>query len=133
MKWLLLVTSLFLIGCCASETIIKDRIVKIAVPPIHDTIYARIDTEINLNDYMAVIEGERIVEHDTVIKIKYYPVRKVFDISVKPESLSYHRIDTVKTTIVEVQKTPLLSKLGLVLIGMLIAGGFAFAVKRGII
>jgi hypothetical protein len=136
MTKLLLLLSLVLIGCGTTETVIRDRMVYVQVPAIHDTITARSDTIIDLADNMPqlIIEGEKVVGRDTIVIVKYRPAKHQFDIEVKRDSVGYHDIDTTKTHTTIVEKTPFLSKMGLVLIGVLVCiGGVVLLKLKGIL
>lgn len=92
-----------LLSSCSTpvETIIRDREVKVFVPPIHDTIPAYIhDTT-----YM---QGELIEHHDTIAVVKYFPKEKKFYIYVNPDSAKYHDIDTTQAYRPNIDATPFL-------------------------
>lgn len=98
------------IGCSSVKEVteIKARFIQPEI--IEDSI-----KNVTVTD--TVIIGTEIIKHDTTTIVKYFPQEKKFYIKVKPDSILI--IDTIKTKQIIEKKieTPLLSKLGLVLIG----------------
>ena len=109
---LLILIVLFLSACTPTETIIRQEEIKVPVPVIADTVYVVMGLDTTW------VEGLKIVEHDTVIQVKYFPVEKKFYIKVKPDTVTITHTDTMNVTRVEVEETPFLSKVGLVGIGV---------------
>lgn len=122
---IVIMVSIMLLGCCGEpQTIIKEKIVTITPDPIHDTV--------GTVDLDTVIVGIKVIEHDTVAVIKYFPKYKYIDYLVKPDTIKLLVKDTIKQTniIKENIETPLLSKLGLVCLGLIIGiVGFIFLRK----
>jgi hypothetical protein len=67
---------------------------KVASPIIEKEIPATI-----IND--TIISGNTILNKDTLILVKYYPVEKKFYIKAKPDTVTILKIDTILQTIVE--------------------------------
>lgn len=112
-------------GCSGAKEVteIKLRVIKPDV--IEDSIKLVTVTD-------TVIVGNEIVKHDTTTIVKYFPQEKKFYIKVKPDSILI--IDTIKTKQIIEKKieTPLLSKLGLVLIGAIVGMILIIIRKEGV-
>jgi len=74
--------------------------------------------------------AEGIQQIDTTIIIKYFPRYQKFYVKVKPDSIIV--FDTVKTvqTIEKNVETPFLSKIGLVMIGIIISIAVIYILKQ---
>lgn len=109
-KLLIVLSCIGIIGCSSVKEVteIKARFIQPEI--IEDSI-----KNVTVTD--TVIIGTEIIKHDTTTIVKYFPQEKKFYIKVKPDSILI--IDTIKTKQIIEKKieTPLLSKLGLVLIG----------------
>lgn len=101
-------------GCsCKPNTIIRDSIITVVPDIIHDTVNAiEMDT---------VIIGNNIVNTDTIAIIKYYPKYKYFDYTIKPDTIRLLHTDTLQVVEEKVIETPFLSKIGIGVIGFVIA------------
>lgn len=110
---ILAVFALLNINCGVTKEITEIKPKVIYPPVIEDTIKVieKADT---------VIVGAEVIKNDTVTIVKYFPKHDKFYLKVKPDSIII--FDTVKTvqTIEKIIETPLLSKIGLVMIGMII-------------
>lgn len=112
--FLIVFTIFWLQGCsCKPDTIIKDRIITVTPPVIHDTVPAIV--------YDTVIVGTNIFEKDTISVIKYFPKWKYFDYKIKPDTVLITIQDTIsQTKIIEKNiETPLLNKIGLICLGFI--------------
>jgi len=90
--YLVLILSLLLWSCSSGitqKTIIEDRIIKAPVPAIEETLPAVI--------YDTVLVAQRVVEHDTVLVVKYFPKTQTFYVHAKPDSVKIIIRDTVQT------------------------------------
>jgi hypothetical protein len=103
--WILVAAFLLLAGCCASspvdktETVIKNNEVRVPVPVIEESLEAKDDT--------VFIHGEKIIETDTVITVKYFPIEKKIYLKVKPDTVIINKVDTIQVTQkTEVVKAP---------------------------
>ena len=114
--------ALLMWGCSGPETVIKDRIITVTPPAVHDTVRVTAPGD-------SVIIATKVVQHDTVAQIKYYPKLQYMDYKIQPDTIRLHYADTVKQTIVKNAETPLLSKLGLILIGAVLAAAAMFVLK----
>ena len=143
MKQILTITislfALFNINCGNTKEITEIKPKVIYPPVIEDTVRTSI-----VND--TIVIGTSVesgpaygtgvhappLKTDTMIIIKYFPKLEKFYVKVKPDSIII--FDTVKTTqtIEKNIETPLLSKIGLVMIGIIITiiGSFLLG-KRG--
>lgn len=87
---------LFFTGCGTTritektETVIKHDTLRVPLPGINDTLTAAADT--------VFIHGEKIVEQDTLLIVKYYPRTKKFYIYSKPDTITVTRTDTTVVT-----------------------------------
>ena len=117
-----LISVLMIIGCGITKEIteIKPVIIKPAV--IEDSIKTITKTD-------TVIVGVDVIKNDTVTIVKYFPKLEKFYVKAKPDSIIF--FDTIKTTqtIEKVIETPFLSKIGLVVTGILICAGIYFLLK----
>lgn len=91
---LLILAILFLVGCSSSakiveQTTIRIDSIKVASPTVIDTLQAKIITD-------TVVISTKVIEKDTVIDVRYYPVEKKFFVKVKPDTVTVVKIDTVK-------------------------------------
>lgn len=94
----ILIVSLIIGGCSTTryidktETVITDKVI---VPPvIKDTVYVTYTDSV-------MIQGEKIVKIDTVIKVQYYPKLKKFYINVKPDTITLRdTLQIIKTTVI---------------------------------
>ncbi len=77
-----------------------------------------------------VIVFNKIVEQDTVYQAKYYPAYKTLTVKGKPDTIKITLQDTVKQTIVKVEETSWLEKMGFMFLGLLVAAGVLFVVKK---
>lgn len=137
MPKLLFLLSLFLVACGSTETLVRDRTINIPAPVIHDTVWASKDTVVELSDSMPtlLIEGEKIVGKDTVVKIKYVRAKGQsvgrFEITVKPDSVKYHDIDTTKAYRPIIQEFSFLSRVGLGAVCLVIGIVMGFLIGKG--
>ena len=106
----------FLNSCCSryverTDTIISDEII---IPPkIVDTVF------VNSIDSI-MIEGIKIVEHDTVIQVQYFPKLKKFYINVKPDTIIRKDTVSIITSVTELEEKSWFQVNGLYLIAALI-------------
>lgn len=80
------------LGCSSKELITKIDEIKIAPSVIETELPAKYDT------VYKIVYGEKIVQKDTVIKVKFIPKEKKIYIYVKPDSVTFYDIDTVFVT-----------------------------------
>jgi hypothetical protein len=114
---------MLLVGCATPETVIRQTTQDIPVPPVADTVYvSHYDT--------LLVSGEKVVRTDTVIVVKYFPVEKKFYVKVKPDTIRITHTDTTQVVKQEVIETPLLSKVGLVGIGLILGFGLVYVVRK---
>ena len=113
---------LFLFGCGATKEVTEIKPVVIHPAVIEDSIRTIIKTD-------TVIVGVDVIKNDTITIVKYFPKLEKFYIKAKPDSIVY--IDTIKSiqTIEKFIETPLLSKIGLVAVGIII-GVIIFFIKK---
>jgi hypothetical protein len=137
--FLTILVGLLFVGCSPTKEITEIKPIVIRPPVIQDSLPA--------NFFNNIFQANKIIGKDTVQSIKFIPdsalLQKVkelyaqnkklgiklkageFNFKIKPDSVVYW--DTVKTvqTIEKIIETPLLSKIGLIFIGIVlaIAGG----------
>lgn len=112
---LLFITSLILVSCCpkiSNTTFIRDT-TYVKVPEIiqgEGTPQIVTDT---------LVEYVKIKELDTVIRFSYLPGKRIVEYLVKPDTVRFDVRDTLYSTKIQekVIQTPLMSKIGLVLLG----------------
>lgn len=92
LKPVLLVAALILLltGCGGHRVVETVRVdtIKAVSPTIEEFLDAGVITD-------TIIIANKIVEKDTVIDVRYYPVEEKFYIKVKPDTVTITRIDTV--------------------------------------
>lgn len=98
LKPILLIAAVILLltGCSGQRIIETVRVdtIKIASPVIEDSLPAKIITD-------TVVITNKIVDKDTVIDVRYYPVEKKFYIKAKPDTVTITRLDTIAQFITE--------------------------------
>lgn len=108
------------ISCCPNatkETLIRDT-TYVKVPEI---IYGEGTPQI-IND--TIIKYVEIKDTDTIVRIAYLPQKSKIEYMIKPDTVKFQVRDTLykSNTVEKVIETPFLSKVGLVFLGMLVAG-----------
>lgn len=85
---------LFVFGCSSTRVIEKVRVdtIKAVSPTIDEVLEAKTTTD-------TVIITNKIIERDTVIDVRYYPIKKKFYLKVKPDTVTITRLDTVTLSI----------------------------------
>jgi len=81
---------LFIVGCSAPRVIEKIRVdsIKAVSPDIEEILDAKTITD-------TVIITNKVVDKDTVIDVRYYPVEKKFYMKIKPDTVTITKIDTL--------------------------------------
>lgn len=64
-----------------------------------------------------VLSAIKVVKHDTVISVRYYPKLKVFTFRAKPDSITVLHMDTVAKIVEKKVAPPFSQKVGYALIG----------------
>lgn len=114
--------AIMLVGCCHTNTVekqvIRDTTITVAPPQINDTLMAQWDK--------GYLTGFQLASNqkDTLVIAKVDTLRKKIWVRCNPETLKFTMRDTTVVTKTEIQniETPFLSKLGLVGVGIAIAG-----------
>ncbi|MEP0860569.1 MAG: hypothetical protein HRF52_03925 [Ignavibacterium sp.] len=91
---------LFITGCSGTRIIetIKVDTIKAVSPTIEEELEAKMITD-------TIIVTNKILEKDTIIDVRYYPVEKKFYIKAKPDTVTLTKIDTlVKVEVKEGEK-----------------------------
>lgn len=92
LKPILLIAAVILLltGCSGQRIIETVRVdtIKTASPMIEEELEAKAITD-------TIIMTNKIVERDTVIDVRYYPVEKKFYIKAKPDTVIITRLDTI--------------------------------------
>lgn len=98
LKPILLVASilLFVVGCSGTKVIETIRVdtIRTVSPTIEEMLDAKTITD-------TVIITNKIIEKDTVIDVRYFPVEKKFYIKAKPDTVIITRLDTIAQFITE--------------------------------
>lgn len=123
------VLTLLNINCCGSKEVIEIKPKVIYPAVIEDTVKAAVKNDSVIigvetghpSGHSRAAIGAVFLQQDTNIIVKYFPKYEKFYVKVKPDSIII--FDTVKTiqTIEKNIDTPLLSKIGLMMIGVIIA------------
>jgi hypothetical protein len=107
-------------GCCSGRT--TNEVF------IRDTTYIKVPEIIQGSGTPQIvtdtlIEYVKINGNDTVVKFKYLPAKRIVEYVVKPDTVKFQVRDTLFNTKIEekIIETPLMSKIGLVLLGMALA------------
>lgn len=94
---------------------------------IRDTTYIKVPEIIQGSGTPQIItdtlvEYVKIKGNDTVVKFQYLPAKRIVEYVVKPDTVRFSVRDTLYNTKIEekIVETPLLSKIGLVLLGALL-------------
>lgn len=87
---------LFVFGCSGTRVIETTRVdtIKVVPPNIEEILDAKTVTD-------TIIIANKIVDKDTVIDVRYYPIEKKFYIKAKPDTVTITRVDTVAQHITE--------------------------------
>lgn len=95
---------------------------------INDTLIAGVVTRTGHGNQSGNIASSQHI--DTVVTVKYFPKLERFYIKVKPDSIII--FDTVKTVqnIEKIIETPFLSKIGLVMIGIIITCTGSYLIRK---
>lgn len=87
-------------GCCSTKESVKEEFetktstITVPVPQMVDTLEAKVDT--------FFVHGEKVIEKDTVLQIRYLPQEKKIYVKVKPDSVVVTKLDTI--TVYKVNK-----------------------------
>jgi len=90
-EYIIIVLPKFIFICLEIDTI------KTVSPTIEETLPAKVITD-------TIIVTNKIVEKDTLIDVRYYPVKKEFYIKAKPDTVTLFKTDTVITQIEKIEK-----------------------------
>lgn len=87
---------LFVVGCSGTKVIetVRVDIIRTASPIIEETLDAKTITD-------TIIVTNKILEKDTIIDVRYYPVEKKFYVKAKPDTVIITRLDTIAQFITE--------------------------------
>jgi hypothetical protein len=87
---------LFITGCSGTRIIetIKVDTIKAVSPTIEEELEAKMITD-------TIIVTNKILEKDTIIDVRYYPVEKKFYVKAKPDTVIITRLDTIAQFITE--------------------------------
>jgi hypothetical protein len=88
---ILLLLSLTISPACTTTRVIervKVDTIKVASPIIEDSLNAKIITD-------TLIVTNKVIDKDTVIDVRYYPIEKKFYIKAKPDTVTITKIDTL--------------------------------------
>lgn len=87
---------LFVVGCSGTKVIETVRVdtIRTASPIIEETLDAKTITD-------TIIVTNKILEKDTIIDVRYYPVEKKFYVKAKPDTVIITRLDTIAQFITE--------------------------------
>lgn len=77
-----------------------------------------------------VIVFNKIVERDTIYQAKYYPEYKTLTVKGKTDTIRITVQDTIKQTITKIEETSWLEKMGYMFLGLIVAAGILFVVKK---
>lgn len=134
----ILLILILLAGCTTTKEITEIKPKVIYPPVIEDSIKAASITDsvitgifVETGHTLPTGQAGSSLQNDTTIIVKYFPKLEKFYMKAKPDSIVYwdtvHSVQTVEKDI----ETPLLSKIGLVFIGILITVilGFFFYKK----
>lgn len=93
---LIIAIVLFVVGCSGTRVIETIRVdtIRTASPTIEEILDAKTITD-------TIITSNKIVDKDTVIDVRYYPVEKKFYIKAKPDTVTIIKMDTLTTFKVE--------------------------------
>lgn len=111
-----------LTGCCGTtpQYLIKDRVITVKTPEIHDTLFATIKDTLKADS--AYWDAYKITDTgDTTLKARIYPKQYKAVLDVKPKFQNVAVKDSIpipKPEIKEIEKTyPLISKIGWIALG----------------
>ena len=111
---LILITAALLFSGCANtkQQTLKEKEYVYMYSPFSDSLQGIGDT---------VVSFQKVIEHDTIWMAQYYPEYKTMKIKGKTDTIKIRSpADTVQKIVEKNLVTPLLSKIGLVFVGMLI-------------
>jgi hypothetical protein len=80
--------------------------------------------------FSSLSDSTFIEAKDSTGKIKFYPKTKKFEAEIKPPDLLLEYPDTVFQTKKIIQETTWLEKLGYMFLGLIVAAGILFVVKK---
>ena len=110
---IILISILITTACTTTRVVERVKIdtIKVASPIIEDSLIAKVLTD-------TVIVSNKVIQKDTVIDVRYYPLEKKFYVKVKPDTVTLLKIDTVQTTIEMKEENKMMFKdyLGIVLL-----------------
>ncbi len=105
-------------GCATSSPTITTKTVMIAVPEVRDTLqmysvsnhgwhqWWEHDSLYGGHLYDTTLNFYKIVQRDTVVKIRWYPKRDTLLLWLKPDSVRYQDVDTTKKVIQLINHIP---------------------------
>ena len=126
-KYYLLILSIFFFACSSSKMVETNTAtidtVKTASPAIIDSL-GRYMVQTNPE---TVYVYNKIIKHDTLLTVKYYPKYKTVYLKAVPESVTVYKVIPQTKIEKEVEKVPFIQKVGFISIGLL-AGIFLIGV-----
>jgi hypothetical protein len=117
---IILILALLNYNCCGSKEIIEIKPKVLYPPVIEDTLNISSKTDTVIIGAAFKMGNTPSLKNDTTIIVKYFPKEGKFFVKVRPDSILI--MDTVRTVQIKEKniETPLLSKMGLIMIGMII-------------
>jgi hypothetical protein len=119
-------------GCTPTKEVervtVRDTLYAVASPIIRENLPATVTD--------SLVSAFRAEGKDTIVDVRFFPIEKRIQVTARPDSVYIVDHDTVIQTqyVKTIPETPLLSKVGLVFVGVLVAAVSALILKlRGII
>jgi len=126
-KYYLLILSIFFFACSSSKMVETNTATidttKTVSPVVEDSLQLHMENVVPETVYVY----NKIIKHDTLLTVKYYPKYKTVYLKAVPESVTVYKVIPQTKIEKEVEKVPFIQKVGFISIGLL-AGIFLIGV-----
>jgi len=119
-KYYLLILSIFFFACSSSKMVETNTATidttKTVSPVVEDSLQLHMENVVPETVYVY----NKIIKHDTLLTVKYYPKYKTVYLKAVPESVTVYKVIPQTKIEKEVEKVPFIQKIGFISIGLLV-------------
>ena len=119
-KYYLLILSIFFFACSSSKMVETNTATidttKTVSPVVEDSLQLHMENVVPETVYVY----NKIIKHDTLLTVKYYPKYKTVYLKAVPESVTVYKVIPQTKVEKEIEKVPFIQKVGFISIGLLV-------------
>jgi len=119
-KYYLLILSIFFFACSSSRMVETNTATidttKTVSPVVEDSLQLHMENVVPETVYVY----NKIIKHDTLLTVKYYPKYKTVYLKAVPESVTVYKVIPQTKVEKEIEKVPFIQKVGFISIGLLV-------------